>query len=126
MANSARTQRKEFTALQKRLNSQRNELRSRIDRHRLDVVTDRVPDDEVATACDNATTDMAVATLERERRTLAEIESALSRMNKGEYGVCANCGVAIPKARLEALPWARVCVHCAELGFNTATLRVAS
>jgi DnaK suppressor protein len=57
---------------------------------------------------------MAVATLERERRTLEQIEAALSRIKKGKHGTCESCGATIPDARLKALPWARVCVRCAE------------
>jgi RNA polymerase-binding transcription factor len=63
-------------------------------------------------------------TLERERRTLSEIESALVRMKKGEYGTCDSCGAAIPKAKLDALPWTRLCVHCAEL--NSKGFRAVS
>ena len=126
MSAPSRTPRKELTALRKQLDSQRNELRKRIDRRRLEVVTDREPDDEIAAACENVSRDMIAATLERERRTLNEIESALARIEEGEYGVCASCGVTIPRARLEALPWARVCVHCAERSLNPNGLRAAS
>jgi DnaK suppressor protein len=120
------TPRKKFSALEKQLAAKRNELRMRIDRHRMDVVTDREPDDEVAAACDNASRDMLVSTLERERRTLEEIESALIRMEKGEYGTCDGCGEAIAKARLNALPWARLCIGCADRAFNPNGLLIAS
>jgi RNA polymerase-binding transcription factor DksA len=60
-----------------------------------------------------------------ERRTLKEIETAVKRMEKGECGNCDRCGAAIPKARLDALPWARLCVHCAERALNSSGLRVA-
>ena len=125
MATMARTPRKLFQALQKQLASQRDELRRRVDRHRMDVVMDREHDDEAAAAVENVSRDMLAATLERERRTLKEIESALSRMEKGEYGNCDRCGVAIPKARLDALPWARLCIHCAEKSLNSSNLQVA-
>ncbi len=92
----------------------------------MEVTADREPDDEVAAAYENASKDMLAATLERERRTLKEIESALTRMQKGEYGMCDSCGVAIPKARLDALPWARLCIHCAERALSPDRLRVAS
>jgi len=106
--------RNSFGKLETTLESQRNELRSRIHRHRMDVVVEREPDDEGAQAYDNIAKDMLVVTLERERRTLQEIESALVRIKKGEYGTCASCCSEIPKARLDALPWTRVCVSCAE------------
>ncbi|HTC61953.1 MAG TPA: TraR/DksA family transcriptional regulator [Candidatus Saccharimonadales bacterium] len=116
---------KKFTVLEKQLASQRNELRLRIDRHRMDAVSDRDLDDEAAAAVENATKDMLAVTLERERRTLNEVELALTRLKKGEYGVCDHCGTEIPKARLEALPWARLCVHCAERATNSKSFRVS-
>jgi DnaK suppressor protein len=114
-----------FTVLEKQLASQRNELRLRINRHRMDAVIDRELDDEAAAAVENATKDMLAVTLERERRTLNEVESALIRMKKGEYGTCDHCGTEIPKARLEALPWARLCIHCAERSTNSQSFRVS-
>jgi len=105
--------------LEKLLTSQRNELRIRIHGRLDEVYVDREPDDEAALATDSVTTDMTVATLERERRTLEEVESALERLKKGSYGMCAFCGEAIAEARLEALPWARLCIHCAGRASNS-------
>jgi len=51
---------------------------------------------------------------EAARRELAEIGSALARMERGEYGVCQTCGEAIPVPRLRAVPFASRCVSCAE------------
>ena len=85
-----------------------------VDRCFLAVISDREPDDEAARASDSARKDMAVATIERERRTLQQIEAALSQIKKGNYGVCVSCGEPVPDARLKAIPWARVCVRCAE------------
>jgi DnaK suppressor protein len=126
MPTLTRTPQKLFSALEKQLTSQRDELRQRIDRHHMDVVMDRDLDDEAAAAVDNLSRDMLAATLEREQRTLREIESALVRIKKGEYGTCDSCGVAIAKARLDALPWARLCIHCAEGAFRSNRLRMAS
>lgn len=106
--------------MEKVLTSQRDELRSRISGRLDEVYVDREPDDEAALASDSVTTDMTVATLERERRTLEEIESALERIKKGSYGLCAFCGEPISDARLEALPWARLCIHCAGRSANSA------
>jgi RNA polymerase-binding protein DksA len=89
-------------------------------------VRDREPDDEAAAAVENISRDMLAATLERERRTLREVESALVRMKKGEYGTCDSCGDAIAKARLDALPWARHCINCAEHALNPRSFRMAS
>ena len=43
---------------------------------------------------------------------LAELDDALRRLDEGTYGRCARCGSAIPAARLEALPHARLCMTC--------------
>ena len=45
-------------------------------------------------------------------KILQAIEEALVRMDKGTYGVCRDCGEPIAKARLEAIPWTRVCISC--------------
>jgi RNA polymerase-binding transcription factor DksA len=43
---------------------------------------------------------------------LAEIETALRRIDGGTYGSCLECGAAIPGERLVAMPAARYCVRC--------------
>lgn len=46
---------------------------------------------------------------------LREIDYALERIREGDYGVCENCGKTIKEARLEAIPWARLCLGCERL-----------
>ncbi|WP_309127347.1 TraR/DksA family transcriptional regulator [Microbacterium sp.] len=41
-------------------------------------------------------------------------DEALSRWDAGTYGVCVRCGAPIPAGRLEARPFAELCVACAE------------
>jgi DnaK suppressor protein len=48
----------------------------------------------------------------REGRYLNYIEEALDRVRAGTYGLCKNCGKLIPKARLEAVPTAKMCIDC--------------
>lgn len=48
------------------------------------------------------------------RTELAAIRSALGRLDDGTYGTCGGCGERIPKARLDALPVAALCLTCAE------------
>jgi RNA polymerase-binding protein DksA len=81
--------------------------------------------DELATASDNHMGDVASATLDREidyslgdnsEQVLAEIDAALKRIDEGTYGVCTNCGKQIPEERLEALPWATLCIDCQRAG----------
>ena len=53
--------------------------------------------------------------LDSERKLIAEIDQALDRIEDGTYGICQVNGEPIPKPRLEAIPWARCCVSCANL-----------
>ena len=45
-------------------------------------------------------------------KILQAIEEALYRMERGTYGICRDCGDPIAPARLEAIPWTRVCITC--------------
>lgn len=44
---------------------------------------------------------------------LRKVQHALDRIENGSYGDCESCGQSIPVARLEALPYATLCVDCA-------------
>jgi len=54
------------------------------------------------------------ATLARSRQRLDQIALAIERIDNGAFGSCADCGSAIPFARLEARPFSPYCVRCAE------------
>ena len=45
---------------------------------------------------------------------LTEVEEALERIDKNEYGKCQHCGTEISPKRLEVLPFAKFCVPCQE------------
>ncbi len=49
-----------------------------------------------------------------EGRLLMDLNEALRRLYRGEYGICESCGNPIAKARLEAMPTARLCRDCKE------------
>ena len=50
---------------------------------------------------------------ESAQAVLAEIDAALARIEAGTYGTCTNCGNQIAVGRLEAQPWASLCIDCA-------------
>lgn len=57
--------------------------------------------------------DEKAAALGLHQQTLvAEIDSALQRLDDGTYGTCTECGGDIAPERLEALPWASTCIDC--------------
>ena len=47
-------------------------------------------------------------------KLLRSIEDALARIRQEKYGICIECGQAISKARLEAVPWTAWCRDCQE------------
>ncbi len=68
--------------------------------------------DVVDAALDSAQDEISSQLAEVESRELARIEVALERMREGQYGICEGCGVNIPLARLNALPYATLCIKC--------------
>ncbi|HKE72865.1 MAG TPA: TraR/DksA C4-type zinc finger protein [Acidimicrobiales bacterium] len=46
------------------------------------------------------------------RAAIEQIDRAVAKIHEGTYGRCENCGTAIPKERLKALPYAALCVKC--------------
>ena len=73
------------------------------------------------TAYDNHLADTATETYDRELdytleensgHVLGEIDAALKRIEEGTYGICGSCGKPIAVERLEALPWATLCIDC--------------
>jgi DnaK suppressor protein len=49
---------------------------------------------------------------DRERGKLQAIENAVERIDEGSYGICDSCESDIAEARLEAMPFTRLCVSC--------------
>ncbi len=68
--------------------------------------------DMVDAALDSVQDEISSQLAEVESRELARIEIALERMREGQYGVCEACGTSIPMARLNALPYATLCIKC--------------
>ncbi len=62
---------------------------------------------------DNFEQEFTLSLMETEEGTLERIEAALEHIEDGTYGVCEECGVKIPKKRLNAIPFAVMCVKCA-------------
>jgi DnaK suppressor protein len=58
--------------------------------------------------------DLEFALDARETAELAAVDAALKRIGDGVYGLCTDCGVALPAARLHAAPEAARCIGCQE------------
>jgi len=55
-----------------------------------------------------------LALKQTDSKLLRAIEEAIHRIDQGTYGICMDCENKIPAARLEAVPWTRLCVDCKE------------
>lgn len=64
---------------------------------------------------DNFDREFALSLVSNEQEALYEIEEALRRLDSGTYGLCGNCERPVRKERLEAVPFARLCVDCQSL-----------
>jgi DnaK suppressor protein len=75
--------------------------------------TASIPTDteEIGTA--NFDQEFTLSLLANEKDALDQIDGALKRIEDGSYGQCETCAVKIPESRLEAIPYAARCVHCA-------------
>ncbi len=75
-----------------------------------------VEDIGVKDLADVASNDIDARTLEavgaKDKIRLQRIESALVRLENGRFGSCASCGKKIGSERLEAIPYAVMCIDC--------------
>lgn len=92
----------------------RDAIRQSLDlaRSQLQTTTDREVGDSVDFALDTEYREISSQLAEVENTELAQIDVALERMATGDYGACDDCGRNIPLARLQALPYATLCIEC--------------
>lgn len=65
-------------------------------------------------ASDSFDREMSWDRLSGEQKVLYAIDDALKKIDDGSYGVCDDCGKKINKARLKAIPYAKLCRNCKE------------
>lgn len=58
--------------------------------------------------------DLTVSLLNRDSQMSRRVKGALRRMEDGTYGTCLACEEPISVKRLQAVPWAELCIHCQE------------
>jgi DnaK suppressor protein len=49
---------------------------------------------------------------DQEWKKLKQVDRAINKIDEGGYGVCAQCEIAIPEARLEVVPYTEFCTQC--------------
>ena len=77
------------------------------------IAIERAPDtlDQIQFA---AARELITRTLERQSELLRNVHAALDRIVEGSYGTCLECDEEITHKRLEAMPWATLCIMCQE------------
>ena len=106
----------EYREIPENLLARREELNKRLSAIALSVGRGRPLDPDFAEqAVERQNEEVIDALDEAAHAELSRIAHAIARMERGEYGVCASCGEAIPTARLRAVPYTDLCVSCAEL-----------
>jgi DnaK suppressor protein len=75
--------------------------------------TTSMPTDMAELGSGNFDQELTLSLLGSEKDALDQIDGALERIEGGTFGQCEECGGKIPKSRLEAIPYAALCVQCA-------------
>jgi RNA polymerase-binding protein DksA len=70
------------------------------------------PKDFADIAADDMDRKMLETIGSKDMKRMRLIDSAISRIEQGKYGLCMKCGKKIPKERLEAIPYALLCIEC--------------
>jgi len=107
---------KELDVVKKNLQARRHEI---IDK--LSDTQDQSKQNETDIAQDLAdkaessyTKEFLLSLSNAEREELLQIDAALKRIARGEYGLCRSCQKEISKKRLAAIPWTPLCIDCQE------------
>ena len=114
MAAAKRKYTGKFAQFEEQIREQRRRLRQRLATANGEDMQEQAPDDEGAAATRNLIEDLELDTRQRRFKLLSDIEFALQRLKEGTYGICESCGEEISERRLQALPWAQLCLECAE------------
>ena len=64
-------------------------------------------------ATDNFDQEFDLSMIENEQETLVQVAEAIGRLDAGTFGRCLECGGAVARPRLQALPYTRTCIECA-------------
>lgn len=110
----SRTRKDSIDKIQDLLVTRRDALRRALagDLSLLMKLRDQGGSDVVDAALDAAQDEISSQLAEVESRELGSIEKALEKIRAGSYGDCEICNKRIPMARLNALPYATMCIEC--------------
>jgi RNA polymerase-binding protein DksA len=113
---------KELTEYKKIITKRKNEILDAIERISEDTLKKSQKDASgdisgytfhmADVATDNYDREFSLGIASNDRQSLYELDDALKRIEDGSFGVCEECKTVLTKARLKALPYARLCLNC--------------
>lgn len=99
--------------MQKRLRKEQKVLHKRVEVEREKAKPSSIANpDRADLASDYGYRARRLSLLEQMEEQLLDVNKALERIEEGTYGICTNCGEPILSERLEALPYAQLCIDC--------------
>ena len=105
-----------LAAIRTTLETQRDGLRRDLAEHGADPDSGELAFDDDAGFADRSHSteerSRLIAVVETLRSNLRDVDLALTKMSSGRFGACEQCGRPIAAERLEAIPWARLCIDC--------------
>ena len=105
-----------FDKIKQQLLSMREDYTQRIDAIEIDTHHKEEPvEKDFAEQATQSENNDVLAGLDNEAQLMVmHIDGALARIEQGTYGICKSCGETIPEQRLQAVPYAELCITCAE------------
>lgn len=107
---------KDLVRLRAELDHQRADLRREMDDHGADPDTDEMSFDGDAGFSDRSHSteerSRVLSVVRALRSNLHDVDRALAKLDAGTYGTCERCDEPIGAERLEAIPWALLCIGC--------------
>jgi len=74
----------------------------------------RMPTHMADVGSDHFEREFTLGLIENEEDVVRQIDGALERLKNDKFGICEECEGTIPKARMEAIPFAKLCITCQE------------
>jgi DnaK suppressor protein len=114
---AAKMTKKETEKYRRLLEQKKNSLSTELakTRNAEEETTEESTQDIADKAVSSYTREFLYSLSDTDRSLLVRIDLALDRIEEGAYGLCQNCGQPMSEKRLNAVPWALLCVDCQEL-----------
>jgi len=107
---------KEMEEVRKTLQARRSEIVEKLSeaQSQSKIIETDIAQDLADKAESSYTKEFLLSLSNAEREELLQIDAAMKRIGRGEYGLCQSCQKEIGKKRLRHIPWTALCIDCQE------------